>query len=137
MNKAANYNLQATSESGYIALISSIIIAGVLMAVVFTLSFKSFMTRFNILDAEYKKRSFNYAEACVDTAILKVIENNSYAGETIAFGSEECIVTHPSLYIIKAKSSVPKSGSNQAVSNIHVMLNSDFSVANHKEVPNP
>ena len=124
-------------ESGYLALMSAIIIAGVLMAVVFTLSFKGFMTRFNLLDNEYKKRSFNYAQACADTAILKVIENNSYAGETIPFGTEECIVTvtHSGTYIIQAKSLVPKSVTiaNKATSNIKVILNADFSVASRKE----
>lgn len=125
-----------TGQEGYLALMSSIIIAGVLMAAVFSLSFKSFMTRFNILDAEYKKRSFSYAEACADTAVLKVIENNSYAGETILFGSEECVITHPSLYVIQAKSSVPKSSSHKAVSNIEIRLNTDFSVASQKELSN-
>lgn len=145
MNHNSSFNLSGreihnSSEAGYIALISSIIIAGVLMAVVFTLSFKSFMTRFNILDTEYKKRSFSYAEACADVAILRVIENSSYTGETIPFGSEECIIavtggpTGP--FTIRAESSVPKAGSRKAVSNIEVTLDSSFSVTDWKEVSN-
>ncbi len=131
-----------TNQDGYIALISSIIIAGVLMAVVFSLSFKSFMTRFNILDTEYKKRSFSYAEACADMAILKVIENSSYASGSVAFGTEGCVVTVTGgpvgPFVIQAKSSVPGSGINprKAVTNILVNLNPNFSVAGRKEVPN-
>ena len=110
------------------------------MAVVFTLSFKSFMTRFNILDTEYKKRSLSYAEACADTAMLRVIENSSYSGETISFGSEECIITvtggPTGPFTIHAKSSVPNTGLHKAVSNIELILSPSFSVTDRKEVSN-
>jgi hypothetical protein len=137
--KIENFKLKILGHSGqegYIALMSSIIIAGVLMAVVFTMSFKSFMTRFNILDMEYKSRSLNYAETCANTAILKVIENNAYTGETISFGTESCTVTVTGTYVINAKSSVPQANANKAVSNIQITLDSAFSVTNRKEVAN-
>lgn len=130
--------IQNSSEKGYIAIISSIIISGVLMTVVFTLSFKGFNTRFNFLDAEHKKQSLNFAEACVNTAVLKIIEFGvSYIGETITFGDEECAVTVTGVgpFIIQAKSSVPKGGARKAVSNVKVTLNSDFSITEWIEVP--
>lgn len=128
--------LSANTQGGYIALMSAIIIAGVLMVVVFSMSFKGFMTRFNLLDSEYKKRSLNLAEACANTAVLKVIENSSYTGgEAITVNGENCsivsVVVSGSQYIIRSSAVV-----QEAVSNVEITLNSDFSLARWEEVPN-
>ena len=127
-----------SSEGGYIALMSAIIVASVLTIAVFSMSYKSFTTRFNLLVVEYKKRSLNLAEACIHIAILKIIEDNSYAGsETIVFGDDECrIINITGTYTIHAQAYAPKIGFRRAVSNIEVVLNPDLSTADWKEVPN-
>ncbi len=80
-------------EDGYVALISAIIIAGVLMAFVFSISRASFLARFNLLDKNAKENSLQLAEGCANIAVLRLIEDESYAGnETIFIGSENCSV---------------------------------------------
>ena len=67
-----------TNSDGYIALISAIIISVLLLAITFTLSFTGFYSRFNVLDSENKKISFDLAEACLNTAMVRLAEDPSY-----------------------------------------------------------
>lgn len=66
-------------ESGYIALISAIVISSLLLIITFTANFSSFFARFNILDSEYKKVSTGLAEACAETAILEIAKNPAWS----------------------------------------------------------
>lgn len=85
--------IQKTKESGFVVLISTIILSAILMAVVFSVSFSGFFTRFNLLDSENKERSFSLANACANLAMLKRSQDNAYAGnETLSVGSEYCRV---------------------------------------------
>lgn len=78
-------------QSGFIALMSAIIISAVLMTVTFSLSYDGFLARFNLLDGANKERSLNVAEACVNIAINKLIENMAYPGnETESVGDDSC-----------------------------------------------
>lgn len=71
-------------SSGYIALMSTIVISVLLLAMAVSLGFAGFFGRFNVLDSESKERSLGLAEACADIAILNFAENISYGGnETI------------------------------------------------------
>ena len=72
--KTKNFN------KGYIALISIIVISVLLITMGIVISFGGFFTRFTILENEYKKISTSLAEACAETAILKLIEDWNYAG---------------------------------------------------------
>lgn len=65
-------------ESGFIALVSVIIISLILTVVVFALSFGGFSLRFNILDSEFKEISFFSAKSCRDIALFKLSTNDSY-----------------------------------------------------------
>ncbi|MEK7564052.1 MAG: hypothetical protein AAB510_00585 [Patescibacteria group bacterium] len=79
-------------NSGFVALMSAIIISIVLLLITTNLGFTGFYSRSNILDNEFKKRSSSLAEACIDTAILKLANNSSYTGsenQTIS-GSNTC-----------------------------------------------
>ena len=81
------------SNGGYVALISVIIISLLLMAISVAISFGGFFSRFSILDNEYKEISNGLAEACANTAILKVAQDWSYATdtpETVAVGANSC-----------------------------------------------
>lgn len=81
------------NEQGFIALISAVIISALLITITVALGTSSFLSRFNILDAEYKEKSSALAEACADAAILKLAASASYpGGETIAVGSDTCKV---------------------------------------------
>ena len=128
-----------SSQKGFIALMSAIIISAVLMIIVFSLSLSGFITRFSILNSEFKKRSFSLAEACANTALLKKIQDVSYAGnEMITINGNSCsilpITTSGSQYIIESKASVPST--KGAVTNIKLIVNSgSFTVANWQECP--
>lgn len=77
-------------ESGFVALVSVIIIGAVLIVLVFTLGVSTFFTRFSVLDAENKRTSALLAEGCMNAAMLKIAQNGSYApaaaGECVAIG---------------------------------------------------
>ena len=80
-------------KEGYIAITSAIIISFLLMTIVFTLSSASFFSRSNTLDANQKETSLGLAEACADTALLKLAQNSSYAGnENINIGGNSCSI---------------------------------------------
>lgn len=81
------------SQSGYIAIISSVIISILVLGVALAVSQIGFFSRANILDAEFKERSFALAEACAETALLKLANNRSYAGnENISVGVDQCSI---------------------------------------------
>ncbi|MFH1346922.1 MAG: hypothetical protein ABIH10_01585 [Spirochaetota bacterium] len=102
---------------GYIAIISTIIISILLMTITLTVSSMGFFSRVNILDAEFKELSFALAEACVETALLKLSWNKSYNGnENISVGEYQCsilpIETVSSQKIIKTKAIFLKATTN-------------------------
>ena len=64
-----------TKNSGYIALISTIIISAVLIGLTSMVSQSSFFSRFDSLNGEYKRISKGMAESCVNLALLEVAQN--------------------------------------------------------------
>src|SRR5260221_11521416 len=93
------------NESGFIALISAIIISLILITITVILNLAGYFGRFNILDAEYKETSIGLAEASVDTAILEISKGNTVAANTaVPIGSYQCpliSVTLPAPAFIK------------------------------------
>lgn len=78
-------------KKGFVAITSVIIISVVLMVLIFTVNYGSFLNRFNILDTTSKKTSRALAESCVADARLKMILDPLYAGdEIIPLGSYTC-----------------------------------------------
>jgi type II secretory pathway component PulK len=71
------------NQKGFIALISVVIISFVLLLVATTLSTKGFYARFNILDSESKERSNALADACIETARLKLANDTSYTADNV------------------------------------------------------
>lgn len=67
------------TEQGYIAVTSVIIITLLLVTVSFALSSINYFSRVNILESEYKERSYSLAQACVDRALLNLVNNSSYS----------------------------------------------------------
>lgn len=81
-------------QNGYIALISAVIISGVLMGLAGTANFAGFFSRLNVLNSEYKRESLGLAESCVYSALLKIAQDYLYApaagGETISINPNFC-----------------------------------------------
>ncbi len=89
---------------------SSIVISAILVAVVFSLSFSGFFTRFNLLDSYNKEASLALANACGDIAVLKFIQDNTYSGnETLPIGTDSCdvLLISPGSFEIKTTARVP------------------------------
>lgn len=86
------------TTSGFVALMSVIIISAILLALVFTLGVSSFFNRFDALDVENKRASLGLAEACVSAAMLRVAQNGSYvpavAGDCVTIGGT-CYAADP------------------------------------------
>lgn len=122
-------------KSGYIALTSAIIVSILILAVILSLNFSAFFGRFNILASEYKENSLALAEACVEEALLKLAQNNSYSGdEEIAIGDNACRI-FPIVSGVQ-KTIQTKAVFQNAVSNLKVVLDpNDFSVISWEEIP--
>ena len=93
---ASASSLTRTSNGGYVALISAIIVSFILIALTVSVSTSSYFTRFNVANSEYKRISLGLAESCANVALLKVGQDFSYTpavgGDTIAIGAESCII---------------------------------------------
>lgn len=91
---------------GFIALITAIIISAILLLLATNLSISGFYSRSNILDYELKEISFHLAEACIDQAISKRINNINYSPspEIITIDNKECQIESVHGNIIKTKS---------------------------------
>ncbi|MDE2399791.1 MAG: hypothetical protein KGL67_02160 [Patescibacteria group bacterium] len=79
------------NNKGFVALMSAIIISVVLLLITTNLSLTGFYDRSNILDSELKDRSSALAEACVDTAILNMVQGTTYIG-SVNVGADTCTI---------------------------------------------
>lgn len=124
-------NTYANNQDGFVALISSIIIGAVLVAITFALGFSSFITRVNILDVEFKEKSIGLAEACVDTAIILLQGDSGYvpavgAGDLIPVGSDSCYIrsvtggSWPKTIRVQAK--YPPTSNKSSYTNLEVVV---------------
>jgi len=102
--------MMRNNNKGFIALISVVIISFVLLLVATTLGLKGFFSRFNILDSESKAKSSELANGCIETARLKLVNNNSYIGisNSIPIGTDTCGYKVESGGIIKAQACINK-----------------------------
>ena len=88
------------NQSGFIALISVIIISLLLVTITVALSLVGFFGRFNILDNENKEISSGLAESCLDTVLLRLTQNPSYTpdpsmpgDQIISVGNRVCKIS--------------------------------------------
>ena len=99
-----NLHRDKRNRSGFIALISAIIVSALLLSITLSLSLAGYYSRFNTLYAEYKKKSVALAEACGDVALLNIAENTTMTTPLVVpVGSNNCT-------IYSASSSVPVAG---------------------------
>lgn len=130
--------IEINVKKGFIALISVIIVSGILILVAITLSLEGFNTRNNILDSEMKERGANLAEACVDNTILKIINDPDFFGNsttTIADGN--CFVGFITT-TLGVKTFKTRVNYKNFYTNFKISINSsDFSVISWEEISGP
>ncbi|OGI76052.1 hypothetical protein A3C67_00505 [Candidatus Nomurabacteria bacterium RIFCSPHIGHO2_02_FULL_42_19] len=122
------------NNSGFIALMSAIIISVVLLLLATNLSLIGFYGRFNILDSELKERSSTLAEACADTAILKLANNPGYnpANEPVNVGGDTCIIQS----VTGGDTIHLRADYKNYITNLKIAINpSDLSVVSWEEIP--
>lgn len=134
--KAKSYNLKA--KRGFVALISAIIISVVLLLIVTNASLTGFYSRSNISDGELKEISSNYAEACVDTALLKITNDSTYSGggdtlDVDTDGINDCVIESVTTDTIYTKGNY----NNKYYTNLKIGYDSsDVSVTSWEEISN-
>lgn len=126
-------------DSGFIALMSSIIFSVILLLIAVTLSFISFSGRFNILDSEMKERSSALADACVDTGLLKLANDSNYPGNetVIVSGSDTCTIDQVATPGIDPQTFVIHADYKNYITNLRIIVDlSDTSIISWEETPN-
>ncbi len=121
-----------SKNQGFIALITAVIVSAILLLLATNLSLTGFYNRSNILDFELKEVSFNLAEACIDTAILNMINDSSYnpVNEIFGINGHDCIVESVNGNIIKTKADY-----RNYITHLEVEVDpSDMNVASFKEI---
>ena len=91
------FNSSKDARRGFVALISTIIISLLLITITVTFNLNGFFGRFNILDNENKEITNSLAEACLDTALLRLTQNPAYTpdpsvpgDQTVGVGNTVC-----------------------------------------------
>jgi len=127
-------------QSGFIALISAIIISVLLLTIAVTIGMTGIFGRFNVLDSESKERSAALAEACADTAILKLSIDQDYvltsADHNISIiGTDTCDIyslpNTPRTFPITIQT---QGIVNKSYTNLIVIIDADYSIASWEEV---
>ncbi len=122
-------------NEGFVALISTIIITAILLIVLTTLSLSEFYARYNILDSELKRRSNDIAEACADTAILKIANDSTYTGNETENISDGTCTIGP-VTGVSTKSFTTQTTYKNYYTNLQIVINSStFTVISWQEVP--
>ena len=126
-------------QSGYIALMSAIIISALLLLLAVTVSLTGFLSRSNELDAEYKQRSLNLAQGCAQVALLHLAQDpTNTTVSDVNIGDDKCS-------IISIQPNTPASGQTTiqtkaefqtAVTNLRFIINSsNLSIISLQELP--
>jgi hypothetical protein len=88
--------LRTHTQSGFIALMSAILLSAVLFTLTISLSSTTFSARTNALHSELKRQSIALAESCMHKALLAVTQNYTYSphtgGDEVAIDSNKCTI---------------------------------------------
>ncbi len=131
-------------DSGFVALMTAIALSIILITITVALNQNGFLTRSEILDAEYKDTSSALAEACADTALLKLTADPSYPGNepAIAVGADTCaigsVVLSGGQITIHTSAVFPSAAvtSQGVVTKLQIVVNAtDLSVVSWDEIP--
>jgi hypothetical protein len=113
-----------SNTSGFIALMSAIIISIVLLGIVLTGGLTGFFGRFNILDSESKERSSALAESCIDLAVLDYINNGAVTNGNKTVGGDTCDI-HSNSIAGNKLTIITQAKINNAYSNVKAIINTD------------
>ena len=130
--------LQNKFQKGYIALISALVISALLVVICVAISATSFFLRFNVLDSEYKERSSELAESCVNIALLHLAQNPSNtATGNVVVGDDSCtIFSVQKDYPAAGQTTVQtKAEVRHAVTNFKVTVDVNLSIISWQELP--
>jgi hypothetical protein len=84
---------QPTSRSGYVAIISALIISGLVVVIALSLGLGAQMAQTALTRSYYKEVSRALAEGCLDEALLQFAQDPAYAGNaTLAIGADTCSI---------------------------------------------
>ncbi len=126
------------SNGGFIALVSVLLISVVLLLMVTTLSLGGYIGRFNILNSELKRVSASLADACANTAVLKLAEDWNYSGNetSTVSGSNTCHIFSVTTVganpqTLKAQAVYRNSYTNLAIT----VQQTPFSILSWNEIP--
>ena len=125
------------NDSGYIAIVSVVILSLLVITALLITSVSSFKSRLNSLDTESKERGIAIAESCGKIAILKIARNSNYLGnETISVGSSTCTILPIENFgvqkIVRSKAVL-----NRTVTNLKMVVDAaTLSIVSWDEVPN-
>ncbi len=122
-------------DSGFIALMSVIIIAVTLLTVVGASNLTGFYARFNVLDAELKERSRAGADACAEMALLRLrqhVDPSTYSASLTSLDS--CRVVG-AVAGTAQKTLTIQATSSSAVTNLRIVVDaSTLSVVSWQEI---
>lgn len=123
-----------TSNKGFVALISVVFISLILLVVATTISIGGFYIRSNILESEFKEYSSDLAEGCIDSALIKIVQNTSYnpTNEIISACTIQKVTTSGLQKTIYAMANYQKSYTFLQVT----IVTSDLSIVSWIESPN-
>ena len=84
---------QKHKKKGFVALMSSIIISAMLLIIAVNTGFINFYNRTNILNSELKEISTSLADACLDIALLNLLQDSYYSGNiNVPVGENSCYI---------------------------------------------
>lgn len=141
LKKRIDISSDNKSDKGFIALISVILISFMLFAITYAVGMTSFLSRFNILDSESKKRSGALAEACLDQAILKITSEEYLQNQEILVGpkpEDKCVIISTTQNVPTAGKTIIKTQSviNKSYTNLFIIIDDDFNIIRWQECPN-
>jgi len=112
-------------QSGYIVLMSVLVISAVFFAAVFASAASSYYLQSNSLDWESRQRSFFLAWSCLQMARLRIIQNpNAPEAGDVAVGGNTCRILSIALNIPAAGQITIKSQAviNNAAANLQMVV---------------
>jgi hypothetical protein len=137
---------KALLESGYIALISVLIMSALLITITAALSSANYFSRYNILENEFKEHSSYLAEACVNYATGQIAGNTGYTASsvTVPVGQDTCSIASVTTNnpvvgqsTIITQGVYPKVPPSQSYTNLKVVVNTaNLKVVSWQESPN-
>lgn len=140
MNLISKKTKEKSGISGYIALISVIIISVLLMGIALVASIDNFFARYNTLDDESKNISSELAEACVSAELNKLAVNplDTSVGAIAINQTDSCtVVSVTPNYPSNGKTTIKTYADvSHAVTNLKIIINSpSLSLYSWEETP--